>query len=94
MKFSINTFIQSGGGDELEVRIRLKRFGKKKKPAYRIVAIPRSNARDGRVLEEIGYYQPQNENKVVSIDREKLKNWLDKGANLSPAVKNIIKFAE
>ena len=75
----------------MSVRIRLKRFGTKKRPFYRIVVMDSRTARDGRVLEEVGLYHPiEKEGKQVTISMEKVKGWLAKGATPSDTVKQIL----
>ena len=79
------------GGKRVSVRIRLKRFGTKKRPYYRIVVVDSRAPRDGKVLEEIGLYQPiEKQEKQVAIREEKLKSWLAKGATPSDTVKQIL----
>ena len=58
------------------VKIRLRRLGAKKNPFYRVVVADSRFARDGRFIEEIGYYDPTTEPSVVKIDAEKAKQWL------------------
>jgi len=75
----------------VSVRIRLKRFGTKKRPFYRIVVMDSRTPRDGRVLEEIGLYHPiEKEGKQVTVSEEKMKSWLAKGATPSDTVKQIL----
>ena len=75
----------------MSVRIRLKRFGTKKRPFYRIVVMDSRTARDGRVLEEVGLYHPiEKEGKQVKISMDKVKGWLAKGATPSDTVKQIL----
>ncbi|HEX68605.1 MAG TPA: 30S ribosomal protein S16 [bacterium] len=78
----------------MAVRIRLLRMGRRHYPFYRIVAADSRSPRDGKYLEEIGYYDPNAEPPKVKIDKEKLQNWLKKGAQLTSAVKSLLKFAE
>ena len=75
------------------VKIRLKRMGMKKKPFYRLVVTDSRNCRDGRFIEEIGYYDPTKEPSVVKIDAEKAKQWLDNGAQPTDTVREILKKA-
>lgn len=76
----------------MSVRIRLKRFGTKKRPFYRIVVMDSRTPRDGRVLEEIGLYHPiEKEGKQVSMNEAKVKSWLEKGATPSNTVKQLLK---
>ncbi len=73
------------------VAIRLRRGGAKKKPFYRIVAVDSRRKRDGKVLEIIGYYDPKSEEPLIKVDMEKYNAWIQKGAQVSEAVKNLIK---
>jgi small subunit ribosomal protein S16 len=76
----------------VSVRIRLKRFGTKKRPFYRVVVTDSRTPRDGRVLEEIGQYHPiEKEDKQFSVDSEKIKSWLERGASPSNTVKQLLK---
>ena len=68
-------------------------MGSKKKPFYRIVAINSESRRDGRPLETIGYYNPMTEPADIKVDAEKLKKWLDCGAELSTTVNSLVKKA-
>ncbi len=73
----------------MAVKIRLQRFGGKKKPFYRIVAADSRNKRDGRFLEVIGTYNPLTEPASVKIDEEKALKWLSEGAQPTDTVKNL-----
>ncbi|MDD3383464.1 MAG: 30S ribosomal protein S16 [Bacilli bacterium] len=73
----------------MAVKIRLKRTGRHKLASYRIVVADSRSPRDGRFIQEIGVYQPQNENKVV-LDKELALEWLKKGAQPSDTVRNIL----
>ena len=75
------------------VKIRLRRMGAKKAPFYRVVVADSRFARDGRCIEEIGYYDPTKEPSVVKIDAEKAKQWLDNGAQPTDTVREILKKA-
>ena len=75
------------------VKIRLRRMGAKKAPFYRVVVADSRFARDGRFIEEIGYYDPTKEPSVVKIDAEKAKQWLDNGAQPTDPVREILKKA-
>ena len=75
----------------MSVRIRLKRLGSKKRPYYRIVAMDSRTPRDGRVLEEVGLYHPiEPKDKQVSINQERVKDWLAKGATPSETVRRLL----
>ena len=75
------------------VKIRLRRMGAKKAPFYRVVVADSRFARDGRFIEETGYYDPTKEPSVVKIDAEKAKQWLDNGAQPTDTVREILKKA-
>ena len=75
------------------VKIRLRRMGAKKAPFYRVVVADSRFARDGRFIEEIGYYDPTKEPSVVKIDAEKAKQWLDNGAQPTDPAREILKKA-
>lgn len=75
------------------VKIRLKRFGAKHRPVYRIVVIDQRKRRDGRPIEEIGTYDPKTEPVSVSIDKEALNKWVNQGAQLSATVQRLVKNA-
>ena len=75
------------------VKIRLKRMGAHKKPFYRIVAADVRAPRDGKFIEEIGYYDPNQEPSVVKIDAEKAQKWLANGAKPTETVAKILKVA-
>ena len=75
------------------VKIRLRRMGAKKAPFSRVVVADSRFARDGRFIEEIGYYDPTKEPSVVKIDAEKAKQWLDNGAQPTDTVREILKKA-
>lgn len=73
------------------VKIRLRRMGAKKAPFYRIVVADSRYPRDGRFIEEIGTYDPNQEPSVVSIDGEKAKAWIANGAQPTDTVKSLLK---
>lgn len=75
----------------MAVKLRLTRTGSKKRPFYRIVAINSSTRRDGRPLEYLGYYNPMTNPAKVEIDQEKVKKWLDLGAEASDTVRSLLK---
>jgi len=75
----------------VSVRIRLKRFGTKKRPFYRIVVMDSRSPRDGRVLEEIGLYHPiEKAEKQVSVNEARVKSWMESGATPSLTVKRLL----
>jgi small subunit ribosomal protein S16 len=71
--------------------IRLKRFGSKKRPYYRLVVVDSQAARDSRSIEEVGYYHPieAEENQVV-LKEDRIRDWLSKGAQPTATVKRIL----
>ncbi|QMS85526.1 30S ribosomal protein S16 [Candidatus Xianfuyuplasma coldseepsis] len=73
----------------MAVKIRLQRFGAKKRPFYRIVAADSHSKRDGRYLEIIGTYNPLTNPATVKIDEEKAQKWLHEGAQVTDTVKNL-----
>ena len=75
----------------MAVKIRLRRMGAKKAPFYRIVVADERYPRDGRFIEEIGYYDPTKEPTVVNLDADKAKTWLKNGAQPTDTVKHILK---
>ena len=75
------------------VKIRLRRMGAKKAPFYRVVVADSRFARDGRFIEEIGYYDPTKNPSVVKIDEEKAKQWLSNGAQPTDTVRDLLKKA-
>ena len=78
----------------MATRIRLRRTGRKKLPIYRIVIADKEAPRDGRFIEVIGTYQPKAENgKQVTLDADKAKAWLAKGATPTETVESILKRA-
>ncbi|MBE6798726.1 MAG: 30S ribosomal protein S16 [Ruminococcaceae bacterium] len=73
------------------VKIRLCRMGAKKAPFYRVVVADSRFPRDGRFIEEIGYYNPMTEPATVKIDADKAKKWIANGAQLTDTVKDLLK---
>jgi len=73
------------------VKIRLKRFGKKRAPYYRIVVADSRTKRDGRVIEEIGKYHPTEEPSLIEVDSGRAQYWLGVGAQPTPQVATILK---
>lgn len=78
----------------MAVKIRLRRTGAKKAPSYRVVVADSRYPRDGRFIEEIGYYNPLTDPVVVKIDMEKANNWIQNGAQPTDTVKALLKKAE
>ena len=77
----------------MAVKIRLRRMGQKKAPYYRIVVADSRSPRDGRCIEEIGTYDPNNDPSTYQIDEEKAKEWLKKGAQPTEVVGKLFKLA-
>ena len=73
----------------MAVKIRLRRMGAKKAPFYRIVVADSRYPRDGRFIEEIGYYDPTTEPSTVKVDDEKAKKWMANGAQPTDTVKKL-----
>lgn len=77
----------------MAVKIRLRRMGAKKAPFYRVVVADSRSPRDGRFIEEIGYYNPITEPATIKIDAEKAAKWIGNGAQPSDTVKSLFKRA-
>jgi small subunit ribosomal protein S16 len=75
----------------MAVKMRLRRMGAKKSPFYRIVVADSRYPRDGRFIEEVGYYNPSNEKPEIKIDVEKAKQWIANGAQPTDTVKSLLK---
>jgi small subunit ribosomal protein S16 len=76
------------------VRIRLKRLGSLNRPHWRIVVSDVKMPRDGRFIEEIGFYDPLPQNEKITVKKERLDYWLKQGAKLTVSVKSLLKRAE
>lgn len=74
----------------MSVKIRLRRMGKKKQPHYRIVVADSRSPRDGRFVENLGYYNPIPEPALLRVDLERVDYWLGEGAITSPTVGNLV----
>ncbi len=74
----------------MAVKLRLRRMGAKKRPFYRIVAADSRAPRDGKFIEEVGYYNPIETPAVVKIDEEKALSWLNKGAIPTDTVRDLL----
>ena len=77
----------------MAVKMRLKRMGKKKAPFYRIVVADSRSPRDGRFIEEIGYFDPTKDPSVISLDEEAARKWISNGAQPTATVEKILKSA-
>ena len=75
----------------MAVKIRLKRLGAKKAPFYRVVVADERSPRDGKFIEEIGYYNPLTNPAEIKIDAEKAKTWIANGAQPTETVKALLK---
>ena len=76
----------------MSVKIRLRRMGAKKAPFYRIVVADSRYPRDGRFIEEVGYYDPTKEPSVIKVDKEKVEKWISSGAQPTDTVKALLKI--
>lgn len=76
----------------MSVKIRLRRMGAKKAPFYRIVVADSRYPRDGRFIEEVGYYDPTKEPSVIKVDAEKVEKWISSGAQPTDTVKALLKI--
>lgn len=75
----------------MALKLRLTRMGSKKKPFYRIVAVDSESRRDGRALDYVGYYNPMTEPADIKIDQEKVKAWMERGAQPTDTVRSLLK---
>ena len=75
----------------MAVKIRLARHGAKKRPFYRIVVADGESPRDGRFIESVGTYAPLEDPAAVSLQTERVKYWIDQGAQLTDTVRNLLK---
>lgn len=75
----------------MALRIRLKRLGTKKKPHQRIVVCDIRRARDGKTIEDLGYFDPSKKPEFLSIKKERAKFWLSQGATPTEIIKNLFK---
>ena len=77
----------------MAVKMRLKRMGQKKAPFYRIVVADSRSPRDGRFIEEIGYYDPTKDPSVIKVNEELAKKWLSSGAQHTDTIAKLLKIA-
>jgi small subunit ribosomal protein S16 len=75
----------------LAVKFRLSRFGAKKKPFYRIVVADERSPRDGRFIDKVGFYDPLKNPAEISLDKEKIKSWYEKGVRPTRTVESLFK---
>ena len=78
----------------MAVKIRLARHGSKKRPYYRVIVADSRSPRDGRLIEEVGRYNPLTNPKTINLDLEKIAEWQSKGAQLTDAVAALVKAAD
>ena len=81
------------GVNEKMVKIRLKRVGAKKAPFYHIVVADSRNARNGKIIEQLGTYNPMTEPSTIVVDKEKVEQWIKNGAKPTDTVKALIEKA-
>jgi small subunit ribosomal protein S16 len=75
----------------LAVRIRLTRVGARNNPMWRVVAADQRSPRDGRFIEALGHYNPQTDPSTIVLDEQRLRGWIEKGAQPSGTVKKLMK---
>ena len=75
----------------MAVKLRLTRVGSKKNPIYRVVAADSRAPRDGRFIEIVGRYNPQTDPSIIELDEDKVRGWLEKGAQPTDAVARLLK---
>ena len=76
----------------MAVRLRLTRIGGKKDPVWRIVAADQRSPRDGRVIEIIGHYNAQTDPSTIRLDEERVRHWIERGAQPTAQVKRLMKI--
>ena len=76
----------------MAARIRLARVGSKKNPVYRVVVADSRSPRDGKFIEIVGRYNPQHEPSLIELDEEKVRGWLEKGAQPTDTVARLLKI--
>jgi small subunit ribosomal protein S16 len=75
----------------MAVKLRLTRVGSKKNPIYRVVAADSRSPRDGKFIEIVGRYNPQTDPSTIDLDEDKIKAWLEKGAQPTDSVRRLMK---
>ena len=78
----------------MAVKIRLARYGAKKKPFYRVIATDTRSPRDGRFLEVLGTYDPRNKTAGVNLNLEAIRTWVSRGAEMSDSVRRIMRHSK
>ena len=76
----------------MAVRLRLTRIGGKKDPVWRVVVADQRSPRDGRVIETVGHYNAQTEPSTIVLDEDRVKAWLDRGAQPSDTVRKLLRI--
>ena len=76
----------------MSVRVRLTRVGSKKNPVWRVVVADQRSPRDGRVIEQVGRYNPQTDPSEIVLDEERIQHWIARGAQPSDTVKRLMKI--
>ena len=76
----------------MAVRLRLTRVGSKKNPIWRIVVADKRSLRDGRTIETIGQYNPQTEPSTIVLDEERVRHWIERGAQPSGTVRRLMRI--
>lgn len=82
-----------GTKENIVVKLRLKRMGKKKQPTYRVVAADARSPRDGAFIESIGHYDPRTEPSTIVIDNDAAVKWLRQGAQPTDTVQRLLKIS-
>ncbi|EGJ48862.1 30S ribosomal protein S16 [Desulfocurvibacter africanus] len=77
----------------MALKLRLTRMGSKKRPFYRIVAVDSATRRDGRALDFVGHYNPMVDPAEITINKEKVQKWMDRGAQPSDTVRALLRKA-
>ena len=77
----------------MSVRVRLTRVGSKKNPIWRVVVADQRSPRDGRVIETVGHYNAQTEPSTIALDQERVRHWLDRGAQPTDQVRKLLKIS-
>jgi small subunit ribosomal protein S16 len=75
----------------MALKLRLTRMGSKKKPFYRVVAVDSQTRRDGRALDYVGYYNPMTNPADIKFDQDKVKMWMERGAQPTDTVRSLLK---
>ncbi len=76
----------------MSVRLRLTRIGGRKNPVWRVVVADQRSKRDGRVIEIVGHYNAQTDPSTISLDEERIRNWLDRGAQPTDTVRKLLRI--